>query len=311
METPVLILIFNRPQKTIELIKHISTAKPRKLYISADGPRNEQENEITDLTRKSALTAIDWDCEVITMFRESNLGCGPACDYGISWFFENEERGIILEDDCHPTPDFFPFCSELLEKYKDQEQIMHIGGYSLYPFDDNSTSYYFSIYPKVWGWASWRRAWSKMKLDISNDLEFISSGQLYKLFNDDKIQGAFWEITLYKMARMNINHIWDYMWAYNIRKNNGICITPRNNLIKNVGFEEGTHTHQLSSLATKVMKNPPSKLSFPLIHPQNIEVNKKEDWKFFRNQLVDTNFKYFKVLIKRIFPFINPPIKDH
>ena len=125
--TPVLFIIFNRPDPTFKVFEEIRKAKPLKLYIAADGPRNHKpgDKEKCEKTRQ-VINLIDWDCQIRTLLRENNLGCKIAPSSAITWFFENEEAGIILEDDCLPNQSFFLFCQELLYKYKDNNKIMHI-----------------------------------------------------------------------------------------------------------------------------------------------------------------------------------------
>jgi hypothetical protein len=162
LQTPVLFVIFNRLDTTNIVFKAIRKAQPKKLYIAADGPRpgNVSDEEKCTSIRKLVIN-VDWDCELKTLFREENLGCGlgPASAY--DWFFEHEEEGIILEDDCLPDPSFFIYCQELLEKYRHDTKIMHITGSNFQKGwqNDEDYSYYFSSYPHEWGWATWRRAW--------------------------------------------------------------------------------------------------------------------------------------------------------
>ncbi len=162
LTSPVLFLIFNRPETTEQVFSAIKKAQPPRLYIAADGPRSEYPNdaESCDISRAIA-TNVDWDCEVKTLFQDQNLGCRLAVSGAVDWFFEQETEGIILEDDCLPDQSFFLFCQELLEQYRDDTRIMQIGGTN-YQFGKKRTnySYYFSRYGHLWGWASWRRAWS-------------------------------------------------------------------------------------------------------------------------------------------------------
>ena len=128
LKTAVLFLVFNRPDTTKQVFKAIRQAKPPRLYVAADGPRADKpgEAEKVEQARRIAMQ-VDWDCEVKTLFREKNLGCGKAVSSAIDWFFENEEEGIILEDDCLPSQSFFWFCEELLERYRlDMQSWPHI-----------------------------------------------------------------------------------------------------------------------------------------------------------------------------------------
>ena len=162
MNVPVLFLIFKRPDTTQRVFEAIKKAKPKQLFISADGGRNEEEKKSCNALREAIVAQIDWDCELKTLFRENNLGCKMAVSSGISWFFEEVEQGIILEDDCLPNESFFKFCETMLEKYKDDQSIWHIGANN---FQDSikrgDADYFFSMYSHIWGWASWRDRWQK------------------------------------------------------------------------------------------------------------------------------------------------------
>ena len=163
-ETPILLIVFNRPEKTSRLLNILSKIKPKNIFVSADGPRENSENDkkscqnVRDLFRK-----LSWDCKVTTKFSEINLSCKKNVIQSINWFFENNKQGIILEDDCMPSITFFNFCEKLLEKYDSNEKIMQINGYNggLEYFNSNNASYFFSKLNTTWGWATWKRAWLK------------------------------------------------------------------------------------------------------------------------------------------------------
>ncbi|MDD3083391.1 MAG: nucleotide-diphospho-sugar transferase, partial [Candidatus ainarchaeum sp.] len=189
---PILFLIFNRLDTTKQVFEEIRKAKPKKVYVAADGPRNIEEKKKTDAVRKYVLDNIDWKCNVKTLFRKNNLGCGKAVSQAITWFFKNEEMGIILEDDCLPSQSFFPFCEELLKKYKDNEKIMHISGFN--PVSKNKYSeadYFFSYTASIWGWATWRRAWKKYDFNMIDYKKFESSDLIKKLFINTRIQNSY------------------------------------------------------------------------------------------------------------------------
>ena len=160
MTPAVLFIIFNRPETTQRVFDAIRLAKPTRLYIAADGPRENKtgEKELCEQARKIAQN-VDWDCEVKTLFQKENLGCGKAVSHAISWFFENEDMGIILEDDCLPHQSFFKYCEELLEKYKNNDRIGIISGNNFQKKRKiGSFSYYFSDIVNIWGWATWARS---------------------------------------------------------------------------------------------------------------------------------------------------------
>lgn len=194
MKSAVLFLVFNRPEPTARVFEAIRYARPPRLYVAADGPRVQREGE-GELVRRvrQIATTVDWPCSVYTLFREHNLGCKRAVSEAISWFFENEEQGIILEDDCLPNPDFFSFCDVLLERYKDDPRVWMITGNN---FQDGQKrgngSYYFSRYSHIWGWATWRRAWRCYDRDLSFWPEWKSSADWLKKM-PDKIERRYWD----------------------------------------------------------------------------------------------------------------------
>src|SRR5258708_3549575 len=169
--TPILFLIFNRPFPTRRVFAEIRKARPAKLFVAADGPRPDKPEDLeTCRETREIIKDIDWPCEVQTLFRDKNLGCGVAVSGAITWFFQNVEQGIILEDDCLPDPSFFPFCTELLERYKDDERILLISGNFLQQKNKKfmvKASYYGTLIPHLWGWASWRRAWAKYDFNLT------------------------------------------------------------------------------------------------------------------------------------------------
>ena len=253
--TPILLLIFNRPETAERVINEIRKQKPRKLFIAADGPRKDKagEMEICDLTQKIVLQSINWDCEVKTLLRKENIGCKKAVSEGITWFFEHVEKGIILEDDCVPNECFFTFCEELLAKHQNDNKIMHITGSNL---NDNikfgDGSYYYSNYLNVWGWATWKRAWDKFDSELS-DKAFYS--KLIDLTFSYPSEREFWKSRL-DLIKLNQTDIWDYQWMFSIWKENGISLNTNYNFIENIGFGgAATHTFGKTPYISTAKKN--------------------------------------------------------
>ncbi|MCG9909999.1 MAG: hypothetical protein MH137_01750 [Flavobacteriales bacterium] len=280
VKEPVLLIIFNRPDKVRAVMQAISIYAPEKLYITADGPRINHSGDIEkcEAARKAALESITWPCEVKTRFLDENMGCGPAPSSGTTWFFEHEERGIILEDDCLPHPDFFNYCSELLEKYKDHTNVMKINGNLLTELPSKiSHSYFFSKFSQGPGYATWRRAWKHFSFQLQEYDAFKNSDILEKI-NPNRSFKKYW-IEKFNIVEFGQRDIWDYQWAYAIWKNNGICITPAVNLVSNIGFdEEGTHTK-----GDSVLGNRKTFPILPLKHPAKEEMDKKRDQHLFEN----------------------------
>lgn len=248
--TPILFLIFNRPDTTQIVFEEIRKQKPKYLYIAADGARANKEGEAEkcEHARKLVLDSIDWDCEVKTLFRDNNLGCGLAVSGAITWFFENVEQGIILEDDCLPNESFFGFCEEMLEKYKDDSSVMHIGGHSLGVHNQNKykNKYFFSAYNHIWGWATWRRAWNLYQFKMDNINLDIIEKQISKYFQT-RAEIEYWKNTIKKSKDVDT---WDYQWTLSIWLNNGKSILPTVNIVKNIGFGlDATHTKNESLIA--------------------------------------------------------------
>ena len=272
MQTPVLLLVFNRPRTTRQVFGALREAKPRSLYIAADGPRSHSqgESELCEETR-ALVRSPDWDCTVQTLFRDHNLGCRKAVSQAISWFFENVEEGIILEDDCVPDPSFFRYCSQLLTRYRDDERISMISGsnYEVVP-DEYPYSYFFSRYFPVWGWATWRRAWALYQPDMKGWPARRESGQL------EGLVGAPERVQLFRGAFDSVYYgridTWDYQWVYSCLFQNGLCIIPKKNLVTNVGLE-GTHTDgvQVSGAERQGSLGIPRESIGPdLVHPEAV-----------------------------------------
>jgi hypothetical protein len=247
-DIPILLIVFNRPLTTRVVFEKIKKIKPAKLYIVSDGPRENMpdEKEMINQTRK-IFEEIDWPCYVQRKYQDKNLGCGLNVSDGISWFFQNEEMGIILEDDCVPSISFFPFCKELLIKYENDSRIMHING-SRYNEERkrNDDSYFFSRYAHIWGWATWRRAWQLFDLNMNDWPKFRDEGWMVDLFTNRK-ERKFWNYrfdAIYKAGKSK--HAWGYQWQYCVNKNNSLCITSQYNLVKNIGFE-GVHTNSIQN----------------------------------------------------------------
>lgn len=271
LNTPVLFLIFNRLDTTKRVFAEIRKAKPPRLYIASDGARKnvENEEERVENVREYIISNIDWDCKVETLFRGENLGCKYAVSGAITWFFKNEEQGIVLEDDCLPDQSFFWYCEELLEKYKNDMRIGQISGDN---FQDGikrgDADYYFSIYNHIWGWASWANRWDKYDVELTNikNNEFIEN----KFTTKSAIR--YWTNIFKKMKAKSID-TWDYQWTFTMWYNNWLTILPNKNLISNIGFgKDATHTtaeNQFANMKTEIL--------ILKKHPLNIKISKEAD----------------------------------
>ncbi|MDR6940422.1 nucleotide-diphospho-sugar transferase [Mucilaginibacter pocheonensis] len=303
-KTPVLFLIFNRPDITGRVFNEIRKLQPAQLFIAADGPRANYpgEEENCTLTRQMVLNNIDWPCEVKTLFRDKNLGCGKAVWEAITWFFDHVEEGIILEDDCLPDNTFFCFCENLLERYRHNNEVMHIGGANFQNKNLNiKHSYYFSNYIHIWGWATWKRAWELYDFAIPHHFDQSFTGILKKKF-PKTAEFDFWTKSFTAMAGQAID-TWDIQWSYSVYKNNGIGITPALNLISNIGFgPEATHTHSFDPNVTAIPLNSINEIK----HPEVIKINTKADAYTFKKLFGrgTTGFDRIKFKIGKKIPLI-------
>ena len=267
LQTPVLFLIFNRPDTTALVFEEIRKAAPLRLYVAADGPRRNKDNEaeLCEKTR-AILKNVDWPCEIKSLFREENLGCKKAVSSALDWFFRSETEGIILEDDCLPHFDFFSFCSDMLARYREDERIMHIAGINFqFGRTVGQGSYYFSRINHIWGWASWRRAWEHYDVDMKAYPSFKQQYLIKNIFRQSRIQ-KFWINVFDKLTSGKID-TWDYQWAFAMWINSGLSIIPNKNLVSNIGFETGgTHAKDKGNIYANIPRVPLRKI----IHPEFI-----------------------------------------
>lgn len=298
-KSPVLFLIFNRPDTTQRVFNEIRAAKPPRLYIASDGPRIDRENDV--LLCQEALSIvqlIDWECKVERLVRPDNLGCKHAISSAIDWFFENEEEGIILEDDCLPAKSFFYYCDTLLEKYRLDTRIRHIAGANLQggkKWGDAST--YFTNQTHVWGWASWRRVWKDYDKELSRYEEDEVADKMSNIFTDPFVI-ADWA-RIFKELKAGKIDTWDYQLAFLNYFNHGLSINPNVNLISNIGFrEDATHTLALESPYANVPLQEISEITIPkYILPEKkadyavleYDFNLKERWR--KHNLLRRRFK--------------------
>lgn len=238
-KTPILILAYNRPENIDRLLSFISTTPYKSVYLSVDGPKNNKDSiaikKIKELAKKYSKKL-----EIKTNFFKKNHGLKKAVTKGIDWFFTHHEAGIILEDDLIVSPSFFPFCEELLVKYKDEKQVIMISGSNFFPWINHNNDYFFSKHALIWGWATWKRSWQNFR-------------KLEKQFNSGKIKEEDLTILRNKTSKQRINFglkslegkldSWAYIWGLTMYLENGFTIIPAKNMILNDGFGlSATHT---------------------------------------------------------------------
>jgi len=299
LKTAVLFLIFNRPDATKQVFDAIRKAKPARLYVAADGPRGDKPGEVEKVEQvRRIATQVYWDCEVKILFRDKNLGCRVAVSNAITWFFENEEEGIILEDDCLPNQSFFWFCEELLGRYRDDQRVMHISGYDHFgKIDREGYSYLFSKDTPAWGWATWRRAWRYFDVNIESFPDFKKENQIVNVFKKRREQNhriGIWE----KVYDGSID-TWDYQWSYCVRANNALSIVPTLNLVTNIGFgRDATHTKNMDR---RIQENWALAMEFPLFHPKFIISDDSYDQNHFLSFIYSYRHEFME-RIGKLFP---------
>ncbi len=282
-DVPILFLVFNRPETTRQVFQRIKEMQPAKLFIAADGPRagKEGDEEKCEAVRRLILDGIDWPCDVKTLFRYHNLGCGNAVSSAITWFFDNVEEGIILEDDTLPDPSFFTFCKTLLEKYRNDEKVKMISGNN---FQNGKWrgdgSYYFSAYSHIWGWASWRRVWNEYDFTL-NEINAVTLENDMQNYFDEKDVVKYWKKILQKIKDGLIN-TWDYQLLFSIWKYQGVSILPNVNLVSNIGFgESSTHTLNKKDGSSNIPVGTLNQLN----HPDKIEIDRSAD-QYYSNKFL-------------------------
>lgn len=305
--TPILYLVFNRPEETRLSLEIIRKIKPKHFYIAADGPRPGNKNDETNCkkVRDIILQNIDWDCEVKTLFREENLGCGTAVQGALDWFFNEVEMGIIIEDDIIPDLFFFKYAEILLNKFKDDSRIFSINGNNL-TYENPKFDYGLTSYFNMWGWATWRRSnelvnktWPKYNRenDFKKGSELVKKLKLPTIFPQDEWFYK-WELIFDKTKSGTID-TWDYQWVYTCLKNQKYCIRPNFNMTENIGFNENsTHTslapHSvLNNQKSSVSESKTINLKGRMSVDSNYEI--KHVAEYWNNVIIN-----YKTLIKKV-----------
>jgi hypothetical protein len=234
---------------------------------------------------------VNWDCEVLKNYSDVNLGCKRRVSSGLDWVFDTVEEAIILEDDCLPHPTFFRFCEEMLEKYRDDERIAMISGDNFqFGRKRRGYGYYFSRYPHIWGWASWRRAWDNYDVDMKLWPKIRDGGWLEDLLGDRK-SVWYWKYKFENVYQGKID-TWDYQWTFACWIQSALTVIPNVNLVSNIGFGiKAVHTQDKDKFAQMEIES----MSFPISHPDYILRDSKADF-FVENKM----FSGFKSLMLRV-----------
>jgi hypothetical protein len=300
--TPVAFLIFNRPYTTQRVFAEIARARPPKLLVVADGPRMHRPGEAARVAEaRSIVERVDWPCEVLTDFSAANLGCKLRVSSGLDWVFDQVAEAIILEDDCVPHPTFFPFCEELLKRYRDDERVAQIGGVNFqFGHRRNGDSYYFSRYNHIWGWASWRNRWQG-HYDAGLTLwpRARDEGWISDMVGTRQ-EAKYWT-RLFELVHQGKIDTWDYQWTFACWIQRRLTILPNVNLISNIGFRaDGTHTTAENKLAELPLREMP----FPLTHPVGVIENRALDRRTFRHSFPPLHRRVGEMLarVRSLFP---------
>lgn len=298
MKSPVLFIIFKREDTTRRVFERICEAQPPRLYIAADGPRKDRTDEAEKcMATRKVVEEIDWPCEVHKLFREENLGCGKGVSSAITWFFDHEEQGIIIEDDILPHIDFFRYCDEMLERYKDDDRIQMIAGSNEF-YNDYKTenSYYLSRYFHIWGWASWRRVWKTYEFDTNKLPQQLYMENLNKLL--PKKSAKYFEHVFRTMQNYK-NDTWDYQLYFNQVIFGRYTITNYRNMVQNIGIldEGASHPTSVSRHIRKLL-NRNVESPYPINHPKLLSEDYDADIVTMKNSRVYIAPFYMRTLYK-------------
>lgn len=279
LDIPVVVIAFNRPEFVKTLLDIIREVQPSKLYLIADGPRPARPDD-ADLCAavRREFERIDWECQVIRLYSDVNRGCEATVELGLDAVFADEDRAIILEDDCFPDTSFFAYATDLLNRYEDDPHIWHIAGdaHFLPASLFGEESYAFTTYAGIWGWATWARAWHRHREEFTRDHAGMNgrSGAPVRTVYPEPSPGAL----VTAAASNHYRHVasttdgeaygWDSHWWLTVAHHGGLSVTPAINLVSNVGWgENATHTRSTRAPA------PAEKMPFPLKHPADVSLN--------------------------------------
>lgn len=304
LETPVIFVIFNRPDTTSVVFEKIAKARPPVLLVVADAPRVGRHGEADLCYRaREIISRVDWPCRVHTNYADVNLGCRRRIISGLDWAFDLVDEAIILEDDCVPTPGFFRFCEELLHRYRDDHSIAQIGGVNFQNgICRNDYSYYFSRHGHIWGWATWRRAW-RLRDGSLEQWRSRLDGKWLKQVLPNWRERMFWGTVFDGVASGKID-AWSYEWILTTWLNGMLSIVPSSNLVSNIGFgPEATHTKTIGPQANM----PTEEIEFPLEHPPTIERHQAAD--DFTDRTIfsrSTRHQLSKLIKQKLRSFVSP-----
>lgn len=295
-DTPIALIVFNRPDLTAELLTVLRKLQPTQLFIIADGPRKSRPDDIENCKAvRQILRTIDWECEIFENFAQKNLGSRNRPISGLTWVFQNVNEAIILEDDCIPDLSFFSYCAELLDYYRNSSQVGIISGTNPSRVSKaGPQSYSFSTYPLIWGWATWKRTWDLYESNISESWSNYKHTGWQELLPFSTPVRRHWLFHFDLVSRGKFD-AWDYQLTFAMLKNKLVAAIPRENLISNKGFgSNATHTINIDDPLSNLPIRP---LHRPLIHPEKIVKDLALD-ALLENQLF--NMSLIRYLLMRL-----------
>lgn len=302
-KVPVLLVLYNRIEETHKVFQILRAVQPTDLYVAGDGPKPDNTIDRLHVYQTRSVIQPDWPCQVHNLWQEDHLGKTKMIDTAIRWFFSQEEEGIILFNDILPSYDFFPYCEELLSKYRNNEQVYSIGGTYLRHHSrkryrkrlaKGGSSYFFSAYGTTWGFATWRNRMNDftLSMDSYNYEDFAQIVDPYMKKNKNR---SYW-IRQFTSIKKNNAYYWDYQYNLHIWAHKGICITPYLNLTTNIGFRQKSHQRKLRRLKRNAYP------IMPLTHPDECTQNTSEDKYMFRHVFRRAYLRLFRDWLKEILP---------
>jgi hypothetical protein len=277
LDTAVAIVIWRRPELTRRVLAEVARVQPRRLMVIADGPATPSDDAACREAR-AVVDQFDWEGEVLRDLSDEPLGMQRREVSGFDWVFEHCEEAILLEDDTLPHPHFFRFATELLERYRTEDRVMMIGGTDFrFAPERNGFSYRFSRYPGTWGWASWRRAWTRYDRSAAAWTTLREGDRLDRLLGDPAA-AATWRKLFDPVYPSETSGTWDHQWVVTHWANDGVAIAPNVNLVQNIGFGPGGVNFTRDSR----LSVPTAETAFPLRHPPDLSVDYRGDRLSFR-----------------------------
>lgn len=299
---PILLIGFNRPDFMVAQIAAVRAARPARLYVAVDGPRPDRSGEAEKCRAvRECMKLVDWPCEVKTLFREKNLGCKMGVSGAITWFFDQEEEGIVLEDDCRSSEDFLRFASEMLVRYREDGRVGLVAGFNAFDLQsDRQVSYHFSEHLDIWGWASWRRVWQKYDVTMAKYADRAET-----LIEQSKMlpYGKMFMRKGLAEVRAGLN-TWDFQFALMFLAEGYLAVSPREKLVANAGLCDAaaTHTGGYNYYAGRYAEC--GHIDFPLVHPKSVVCDEWADRR--REQMEGAIFPRGLTWLGCKFPALSP-----